>query len=149
MNWGEIDNLWGFLAVCVFLIANLALNVYGQRKGRERRDEDRGLFKQMDNKVDVIKGEIKNDHPDDANLRDQVDRIEIIATDLKAVVEDVRDLASETRDRFGDVADDISGLRKDVGGIRGETRNVRDDHTGLVRRLNDFIRREHPGADPL
>lgn len=118
------------------------LTVKGQRRGRERREEDREVLDDMAGKVDVVKREVRNDHGDDQNLRDQIDRMEQALTDLTGVVEEVRG-------RQIHHGRDIGGIRADVGELRGADRDARADHDDLVRRLNSFIRREHPGADPL
>lgn len=44
---------------------------------------------------------------------------------------------------------DIGGIREDVGMIRGEAREDRQNLAQLEGRIAKFVRREHPGAEPL
>lgn len=116
-------------------LAAFVVVLRGQRKGKDQYDKDRVLLTDVSTKVNVIRGEVKNDHPDDRNLRDDLDEI--------------RDLVKDVNDRQVDQTRDIRGIRKDIGDLRGADRDDRNDHDDLVRRLNAFIRRELPGADPL
>ncbi|ORA24882.1 hypothetical protein BST13_33435 [Mycobacterium aquaticum] len=163
MNWGEIDNMWAFLGVIAFVASNLVITIIGQRKGRERRSEDREQLTATANKVEavskkvdtvtadvkVVRGEVKNDHPDDENMRDQLDRMEQQNKLLVQLVESQGVILQEVQERQDDHGRDIRGLRTDMGVLRGEDRDIKREHTDLVRRLNAFIRREHPHADPL
>lgn len=122
-------------------IASLVVTVRGQRKGKYRRDQDREVLDDVAQKVDVVRDEVKNDHVDD-NLRDQIDRLESGMRHLTGTV-------SEIRARQIDHGNDIGGIRDDVGAVRGELRDDRGNLRDLETRINKFIRREHPGADPL
>ena len=84
-------------------------------------------------KTEAIHEQTVNTH--DTNMRDDLDEI--------------RDMVKVISARQIDQGRDIRGLRTDVGELRGEDRDARAAHDDLVRRLNAFIRREHPGADPL
>lgn len=55
----------------------------------------------------------------------------------------------EIQTRQNDQGRDIGGIRRDVGGLRGELREDRSNLPDLETRINGFIHREHPGADPL
>lgn len=104
------------------------LTVRGQKKGAARAGK-------IDAKTNEIHEQTVNDHRGKSNMRDDVDEI--------------RDLLKAVSDRQISQGHDIRGLRTDVGELRGEDRAARTEHDDLVRRLNVFIRREHPGADPL
>ena len=104
------------------------LTVRGQKKGAARAGK-------IDAKTNEIHEQTVNDHRGKSNMRDDVDEI--------------RDLLKAVSDRQISQGHDIRGLRTDVGELRGEDRSARTEHDDLVRRLNAFIRREHPGADPL
>lgn len=163
MSWGEIDNAWAFLAVLAAQLAGLFAVIYGQHKGRTGRSADREVIAQAAAKVDtvsakvdvvrqdvqVVRGEVKNDHPDNENLRDQLDRMEHQNKLLTNMVVAQGAMLQEIQDRQDDQGREIRGLRQDVGGLHGEDRAAQSAHNDLVRRLNAFIRREHPGADPL
>lgn len=86
-------------------------------------------------KVSAVKDQVQNDHPISPNLRDDLDEI--------------RDLIKDMRDRQADQGRDIRGMRQDMGEMRGEAREDRHNLSDLEVRLNAFIRREHPDADPL
>lgn len=104
------------------------LTVRGQKKGAARAGK-------IDAKTNEIHEQTVNDHRGKSNMRDDVDEI--------------RDLLKAVSDRQISQGHDIRGLRTDVGELRGEDRAAQTEHDDLVRRLNAFIRREHPGADPL
>lgn len=116
-------------------IAALVVVVRGQKKGKARWKGDREML------GDVHRQTV-NDHADDENLRDQIDRMEAAQKLMAEQVAEVRDWQVEH-------GHDLRGLRQDVGALRGEDRTARAAHDDLVRRVNAFIRREHPGADPL
>ena len=125
------------------------ITVRGQRRGRERRKEDREVLDDMAGKVDVVKREVRNDHGDDQNLRDQIDRMERQQTRMVEAITDLAGTVAEVRGRQIDHGLDIGGIREDVGAVRGELRDDRGNLRDLETRINRFIRREHPGADPL
>lgn len=102
------------------------LTVRGQKAGRTRA-------RKIDAKTDAIHEQTVNTH--NTNMRDDLDEI--------------RDTVKVISARQIDQGRDIRGLRTDVGELRCEDRDARAAHDDLVRRLNAFIRREHPGADPL
>lgn len=132
----EPDDTVGLLGLLIIgLPATLAaigtivigvLTVRGQRAGRARA-------RKIDAKTEAIHEQTVNTH--DTNMRDDLDEI--------------RDMVKAISDRQVDQTRDIRGIRADVGELRGADRTARAEHDDLVRRLNAFIRREHPGADPL
>ena len=132
----EPDDTVGLLGLLIIgLPATLAaigtivigvLTVRGQRAGRARA-------RKIDAKTEAIHEQTVNTH--DTNMRDDLDEI--------------RDMVKVISARQIDQGRDIRGLRTDVGELRGEDHDARAAHDDLVRRLNAFIRREHPGADPL
>ncbi|BDY33143.1 hypothetical protein [Mycolicibacterium mageritense] len=148
MSWGEVDNVWGFLAVLGVAIANLVIIVVGQRRGIKRRAEDREVLTDVKDNVAVVKEEVKNDHVDD-NLRVQMDRLERQNQRLLEVLEGQNSVLEEMQSRQDAQGRDIRGLRTDFGGLRGELRDQSEEHRSFVRRVIDFSRRNHPGADPL
>ncbi|ART68199.1 hypothetical protein BTO20_06035 [Mycobacterium dioxanotrophicus] len=142
MNWGEIDNAWAFLAVLAGLVTNLVIMIIGQRRGIKRRDEDREVLSDVKANTDVVRYQVKNDHPDEENLRDQLDRMEAHITEMSR-----RQLA-HGRDISG-LREDVGAVRDDVGGLRGELRDDRTNLREFKAGVNGFIKRVHPGEDPL
>ncbi|AOT25773.1 hypothetical protein SEA_TORTELLINI_28 [Mycobacterium phage Tortellini] len=108
-------------------LGTLAVVVHGQRKGRDRRDEDRAVLADMSEKVEVVKREVKNDHPDDQNMRDQIDRIEQAVhaqgQDIRAQGEDIREIRQRQIEQG-----------RDIGGIREEIRTERKERIAGDRR---------------
>lgn len=116
----QVDNAWAFLGVVVVQLASLAALFYGQHKGKAGRSEDRAVIAQAAEKVDavstqvevvkqdvkVVRGEVKNDHPDEENLRDQMDRMERA---------------------LGDIRRTQINQARDIGGIREEMRTERQE----------------------
>ncbi|MFA5607165.1 MAG: hypothetical protein WDA07_08255, partial [Leucobacter sp.] len=119
-------NAWGFAAVVDTQLAVLASVVIGQQRGRK-------TVREIRDNARIIRGEVKNDHPDDTNLRDDVDGIRYLVKDVS--------------DRQIAHGHDIRGIRSDVGELRGQHRQDRRDLADLETRIQQFIRREHPGAD--
>ena len=111
------------------------ITVRGQRKGKERWKGDRKM-------LNDVHRQTVNDHPEEENMREQLDRMEQQQRALRGDVHEVRA-------RQIDQGRDIGGIRDDVGGLRGEQRDDRGNLRDLETRINGFIRREHPGADPL
>lgn len=122
-----IDNLPAIISAVGVIIVGI-ITVRGQKKGRARAQR-------TDAKTNEIHEQTVNDHISKSNLRDDIDEI--------------RDLVKDMSDRQIAYGHDIRGIRADVGELRGADRDANTAHTDLVRRLNAFIRREHPGADPL
>ena len=77
--------------------------------------------------LEAIRYQVENDHPD-SNLRESID---------------------ELRDLLKEQGQDIRGIRKDMGEMRGEARDDRGNLRELEQRIQDFVKREHPGAGPL
>lgn len=122
-----IDNLPAIISAVGVIIVGI-ITVRGQKRGRARA-------RRTDAMTDEIHAQTVNDHISKSNLRDDIDEI--------------RDLVKDMSDRQIAYGHDIRGIRADVGELRGADRDANTAHTDLVRRLNAFIRREHPGADPL
>ncbi|MEW2478744.1 DUF2746 domain-containing protein [Mycobacterium sp. NPDC049093] len=118
--------IWGLPTLGTVIVG--WLTVRGQIKGAARA-------RKIDTKTAEIHEQTVNDHRGKSNLRDDLDEI--------------RDMVKDISDRQLDQSRDIRGIRTDVGELRGADRDAHQEHTDLVRRLNAFIRREHPGADPL
>lgn len=107
------------------------ITVRGQKKGAARAGK-------IDAKTNEIHEQTVNDHGAKSNMRDDIDEI--------------RELAKDISDRQVAQNRDIRGIRTDVGELRGADRDARADHDDLaqeVRRIQAFIRRQYPGADPL
>lgn len=109
--------------------------IRGQHKGKERWKRDREDVVEIRDNAREIHEQTVNDHAAKSNMRDDIDEI--------------RELVKDMSDRQIAYGRDIRGIRADVGELRGADRDARTEHDDLVRRLNAFIRREHPGADPL
>lgn len=118
--------IWGVPTLGTVIVG--WLTVRGQIKGVARA-------RKIDAKTDEIHEQTVNDHGSKSNLRDDIDEI--------------RELLKDMSDRQVDQSRDIRGLRQDVGELRGEDREARAAQVDFERRVNAFIRREHPGADPL
>lgn len=116
-------------------IVGAVITVRGQRKGAARWKGDRKML------TDVHRQAV-NDHPPDQNLREQIDRMEAKQDLLGNQVGEVRQWQVEH-------GRDMRGVREDLGAMRGELRTDRGNLSDLETRINGFIRREHPGADPL
>ena len=127
-------------AVGVIIVG--VITVRGQKRGRERWKGDRKM-------LNDVHRQTVNDHPEEENMREQLDRIEQKQNALHGQVSEMRSRQIDQGRNIGDIRADIGGIRDDVGDLRGADRIAQQDHTDLVRRLNAFIRREHPGADPL
>ncbi|WP_142282890.1 DUF2746 domain-containing protein [Mycobacterium aquaticum] len=141
---------WGIIG----LVAVIAFWIWTEHRSTRSQIDKVGAD------VKAVKRQVNNDHPEEENLRDQLDRMEAAQkaerasreaaqkrTDEK--LDELNRRQAEMRERQIDHGQDISGIRDDVGSLRGEDRQIKQEHTDLVRRLNAFIRREHPGADPL
>lgn len=111
------------------------LTIRGQKKGAARAGK-------IDAKTKEIHEQTVNDHAAKSNMRDDID-------ETRDLVKEMRELVKDISDRQVSQGHDIRGLRKDIGELRGEDRAAHANHADLVRRLNAFIRREHPDADPL
>lgn len=127
-----MDNPWAFLSMLGLVLGQIVLTLIGQRRSKSRGQAREvklidvvnkvGVIKDVADKVDVIKQEVKNDHPDDANLRDQLDRIErnqeAMAGDLRGVKKDVGRLADAA-------VDDRETHRTDIARVDGELKDLR------------------------
>lgn len=102
-------------------VAALLVVLRGQHRGRKRWAHARAVLAGVDEKVDAVTYQVKNDYGDDSNLRDQIDDIHAL----------VRDVSAEVRD------------------MRGDLRVARAESHDLERRIQEFVRREHPGAGPV
>lgn len=123
--------------------------LWGQRKGRERWKGDRKM-------LDDIHKQTVNDHPEEENFREQVDRIEAAQKRAAAEQKRTNEQIAEMRARQIDQGQDIGGLREDmgavrddVGGLRGELRDDRANLREFRAGVNGLIKRVHPGEDPL
>ena len=77
------------------------------------RSEQRSQGKQ----VAEVHNQIRNDHPQRPNMRDDLD-----------------DMASNLKSGFADIRADIRGLRKDISGLHGAVGSVRRElHTEIDR----------------
>lgn len=127
----------------------LVVAIRGQKKGVARWKRDRKL-------LDDVHKQTVNDHAEEDNFREQVDRMEAMQKRQEAAqkrteekIDALNQRQAEMRELQIDHGKDIGGIRDDVGQLRGSDRVIKEEHDDLVRRLNGFIRREHPGADPL
>lgn len=150
--------IYGFpsLIAAIAGTATAVITVRGQRKGKDKRQEDRAVLDEVSKKVtdvttDVkaVRRQVNNDHPEEENLRDQMDYMQRQNDLLTDLIKGQNTVLEEIKSRQDDHGRDIRGIRTDVGQLRGSDRVIKEEHDDLVRRLNGFIRREHPGADPL
>lgn len=137
------------LVAAVAGVATAVITVRGQSKGKERREKDMAVLKDVSANIQAVKRQVNNDHPEEDNLRDQMDRVERQNELLTELIQGQNTVLGEIKSRQNDHGRDIRGIRTDVGQLRGEDRIMKEEHDDLVRRLNGFIRREHPDADPL
>lgn len=106
----------------------LVVAIRGQRKGKERWKGDRRL-------LDDVHKQTVNDHAEEDNFREQVDRIEARQERHDTILEEL--------------VKDVRGLRRDDGAIYGQLRDHADAHRSLETRVVQAFRREHPDAEPL
>lgn len=144
-SWMDIvDHLLLVLGVLSVAVATAGVPVWISNHKATKTERARNT-----KTLEAIRHQVENDHGDDENMRDQIDRIEARQNDLAQLFESLGIILKEIKDRQDDHGRDIRGMRDDMGGLRGEDRDIKKDHSDLVRRINAFIRREHPGADPL
>lgn len=142
MNWGEIDNMWAFGAVIAGLVANQVTVMYGQRKARNHRLAQRRQTDMIETGVVEVREQIRNDHPEKPNLRDDIDELKAL---LSTVLQDERSIRLDV----GGLRKDLGHIRGELGDIRGEVRDGRGEHTHLEQRIREFVQRVHPDAEPL
>lgn len=133
----DVDSYWdlaGLLIVGLVVVTSAVVPAWIAARRTQSLHSD----------VTAMKKQVVNGHGDtpDQNMRVQMDRIEAKQELMAQQVGEVRDWQVEH-------GRDLRGLRQDVGVLRGEDRTAQAAHDDLVRRINAFIRREHPGADPL
>lgn len=116
-------------------IAALIVVIRGQRRGVRRWKGDRQL-------LNDVHRQTVNDHPEEENMREQLDRIERKQNALHGDV-------SEMRKRQIDQGRDIGGIRTDVGELRGADRDAARNQREFEQRVQAAFRREHPGSPPL
>lgn len=110
-----IIGLPGILAA-VASIAAIVVSVRGRRRGEDRREEDRAVLRDVSEKVDVVRSNVQNGHPDP--LREDLDRQ--FAAIHRKVDEKFDAQARDLRAMGQDV-------RRDIGGIREEIRTERHE----------------------
>ncbi|ORA23388.1 hypothetical protein [Mycobacterium aquaticum] len=163
-----VSNLPAIIAAIAGCSA-LVVAIRGQRKGKERWEGDRKVLNDVKVNTEAVRDEVKNEHIDD-NLRHQLDRVEaaqkLAAAEQKRTNEQFAEMnrrQAEMNQRQADMRSrqiehgrDINGLREDVGavrddmgGLRGELRDDRTNLREFKAGVNGFIKRVHPGEDPL
>lgn len=122
-----INNLASIIAAIAGCSA-LVVAIRGQRRGVARWKGDRQL-------LDDVHKQTVNDHAEEDNFREQVDRVE----------------ARQERhgELLAELVKDVRGLRRDDGAIHGQLRAHAEAHRSLETRVVQAFRREHPDADPL
>lgn len=106
----------------------LVVAIRGQKKGVARWKRDRQL-------LDDVHKQTVNDHAEEDNFREQVDRIEA---------------RQERHDTLlAELVKDVRGLRRDDGVIHGQLREHAEAQRSLETRVVQAFRREHPDAEPL
>ncbi|MCP3811562.1 MULTISPECIES: hypothetical protein [Mycolicibacterium] len=114
------------ILAAVASIAAIVVSVRGQRRGKDRREEDRAVLNDVSEKVnvlpdvqrkvDVVRNNVQNGHSDP--LRDDLDRQ--FAAIHRKVEEKFNEQARDLRAMRNDV-------RRDIGGIREEIRTERQE----------------------
>lgn len=136
MTGYEPDTLIGLIGLIVIGIVTLAgALISAWATLRSRKD------------VRDVREQVKNDHP--SNLRDDIDALHRSVKSTQESVELLAESFATFRRHLGDQGRDISGLRDEIGSLRKEARSDRDALAELEARLIRFIKREHPGAEPL
>ena len=132
-----ISNLPAIIAAIAGCSA-LVVALRSQRKGGKDRKILNDIHKQA-----------VNDHPEEENMRDQLDRMEseqkrqaglLVAMNRRSV--------TQGNDITG-LREDVGGVRDEVGGLRGELRDDRDNLREFKTGVNGFIKRVHPDEDPI
>lgn len=137
-SWMDIvDHLLLVLGVLSVAVATAAVPVWVANHKATKTERAKNA-----KTLEAIRHQVENDHPDDENMRDQIDRIE-------RKIESQGVILQEIQDRQNDHGDDIRGMRTDMGGLRGELRDDRGELREFKTRVHDFVDREHPGAPPL
>ncbi|MCT7373386.1 hypothetical protein [Mycolicibacterium llatzerense] len=138
VNWGELDNAWAFGAVVALVVGNYL----DRRRGRNRSSKNAEALTTLNAKVDIVKSEVKNDHPDDTNLRDDLDH-SIRIGEANAMTN------TRILDVLGKLSRDLGDLRTYVGVLSAADRAHVADRDAFEKRVRDFVEREFPGAGPL
>ena len=140
-EWYNPDNTIDLLGLLILglpaslpAVAALIVVVRGQRHHRD-------TLRDVQDQVSVVRREVKNDHPDDSNLRDQLDRMDVRLDEAIALVRDIHE------QQIGH-GRDIRGIRTDVGELRGEARTLRADQRDHERRVQEAYRLAHPDLPP-
>lgn len=147
-EWYNPDNTIDLLGLLILglpaslpAVAALIVVVRGQRRGRKRWASDRDTLRDVQDQVSVVAREVKNDHPDGSNLRDQLDRMDVRLDEAIALVRDIHE------QQIGH-GRDIRGIRTDVEELRGEARTLRADQRDHERRVQEAYRLAHPDLPP-
>lgn len=136
--------------VIIGIVAIIAFWIWTEHRSTRSQIKDvSDMLCDVKGSTDIARTELRNDRPPEQNLRNQIDHLQRQNEILTELVKGQNTVLDEIRSRQNGHGRDIRGIRADVGQLRGEDRVIKDEHDDLVRRLNGFIRREHPGADPL
>lgn len=139
----------GLAGLLILAAANLLQTIYGQRKARTDRIRQKRVVDELRSDVLVVRDQVRNDHPEKPNMRDDIDEVKGALTDFRDTLKDFREALEGVHGKLDEQGRDVRGIRQDVGIVRGELRETRKDHRDLERRVVDFSRREHPGSEPL
>lgn len=138
VNLAELDNVWALAGVAILVAAD----AIDRRRVCDRTTKNAEVLTEIDTKVDVIKDEVKNNHPDDTNLRHDLDHsIRIGEANARANTRILDVLAKLGRD--------LADLRTFVGELRGADKQHSRDQAAFEKRVRDFFAREFPDAGPL
>ena len=136
-----ISNLPAIIAAVAGCSA-LVVALRGQRKGKERWKDDRKV-------LDDVHKQTVNDHPEEENMRDQLDRMEKAQKRQDGLLLAMNQRSMEQGRDITGLREDVGAVREDVGGLRGELREDRGNLREFRSKVNGFIKRVHPGEDPL
>lgn len=132
-----ISNLPAIIAAIAGCSA-LVVALRGQRKGGKDRKILNDIHKQA-----------VNDHPEDENMRDQLDRMEKAQKRQDGLLLTMNQRSLEQGRDITGLREDVGAVREDVGGLRGELRDDRGNLREFKAGVNGFIKRVHPDEDPI
>ena len=99
--------------------------------------------------VNDVHKQTVNDHPEEENMRDQLDRMEKAQKRQDGLLLAMNQRSMEQGRDITGLREDVGAVREDVGGLRGELREDRGNLREFRSKVNGFIKRVHPGEDPL
>ena len=99
--------------------------------------------------VNDIHKQAVNDHPEEENMRDQLDRMETAQKRQAGLLSAMNQRSLEQGRDITGLREDVGAVREDVGGLRGELRDDRGNLREFRASVNGFIKRVHPDEHPI